>query len=305
MAGENRPAPTRVRQPGARGGTAPRGGGRASEQRRLRPVHDREDSFLAEFDREVGELAAIAAVAWEGERDWALRIRAALGALLAALEARPAPAQLLFVEALAAGPRVLVRRARVLDELARAVDQGRDGTRAGRGLPPLTAEGVVGAAFAVIHARLLEPRPVALTALLDPLVSIVVLPYRGRAAAAGELLRPGAAASGSNATGGKSLAGAGDHVAAIDFRLTTRAHMVLVVVAELSEGECTPPSNREISQAAGIRDQGQISKLLRRLAGHGLIRNTGGASAGVPNAWQLTPRGEKILRAGESTGSQQ
>ncbi len=271
----------------------------------MRPLRDREDFSLAEFDREVGELAAVAAAAWAGERDWALRIRAALGALLAALEARPAPAQLLFVEALGAGPRVLARRARVLEELAGAVDQGRNGTRAGRGLPPLTAEGVVGATVGVIHARLLEQPSVALTALLDPLVSIVVLPYRGRAAAAGELSSPGAAASGSNATGGKSLVGAGDPAGAIDFRLTTRSHMVLVAVAELSEREFTPPappSNREISRVAGIRDQGQISKLLTRLKSHGLIHNTGGASAGVPNAWHLTPRGQEILRAAESAG---
>ena len=299
MAGE--PRATRVRRPSARGRTAPRlGVARVSEQRRARPLRDLEDSFLAEFDRGVDELATIATVAWAGERDWALRIRAALGALLAALEARTALSQLLFVEALGAGPRVLARRARVMEELAGAVDQGRRGVRAGRELPPLTAEGVVGATVGVIHARLLEQDPVALTALLDPLVSIVVLPYRGRAAAVGELSSPGAAASGSNATGGRSLAWSGEPAGTIDFRLTARAHMVLTAVAELSGRELippAPPSNREISQVAGIRDQGQISKLLARLKGHGLIHNTGGACAGVPNAWALTARGEEILSA--------
>ena len=73
--------------------------------------------------------------------------------------------------------------------------------------------------------------------------------------------------------------------------------MVLTAVAELGKGAFAPPSNVDISKAAGVRDQGQISRLLRRLEGHGLLENTGGATAGVPNAWHLTPRGEEVLRA--------
>ena len=81
------------------------------------------------------------------------------------------------------------------------------------------------------------------------------------------------------------------------FRLTVRTHLVLTAIAELSEGALVPPSNVEISKAAGVKDQGQISRLMRRLEGHGLIHNTGGATAGVPNAWHLTPRGEEVLFA--------
>jgi hypothetical protein len=44
--------------------------------------------------------------------------------------------------------------------------------------------------------------------------------------------------------------------------------------------------------AAGIADQGQISKLLARLHSLGLLENTGGDHAkGEPNAWHLTARG--------------
>lgn len=51
-----------------------------------------------------------------------------------------------------------------------------------------------------------------------------------------------------------------------------------------------------VSDAVGVADQGQISKLLlMRLEGHGLLENTGGQTQGTsPNAWQLTPRGEEI-----------
>ncbi len=150
---------------------------------------DREDCFLAAFDRGVDGLAFAATPAWRSQREWTARIRACLAVLLERLEEDRALARLVFVEALAAGPRVLARRALVLGELIEAIDDGgRAGHEAPHELPPLTAEGTIGAAFGLIHARLCEPRPAgALVELLDPLMAMVVLPYRGRAAAAREL----------------------------------------------------------------------------------------------------------------------
>ncbi len=84
--------------------------------------------------------------------------------------------------------------------------------------------------------------------------------------------------------------GAGAGVA--HFRLTARTQIVLAAVAEHPGA-----SNRRVADLAGIRDQGQISKLLRRLEGHGLLQNSGGATAGVPNAWRLTSPGEEVLSA--------
>ncbi len=62
------------------------------------------------------------------------------------------------MEALGAGERVLERRASVLDELAEVIDRGRAATNATRQPPDVTAEGVVGAIFAVLHTRVLEQR---------------------------------------------------------------------------------------------------------------------------------------------------
>jgi hypothetical protein len=76
-----------------------------------------------------------------------------------------------------------------------------------------------------------------------------------------------------------------------------RTHMVLAAVAEHPGG-----SNRLVSDAAGIRDQGQISKLLARLEGLGLLCNGGGETQGIPNAWHLTPRGEEIARLTRGEG---
>jgi DNA-binding MarR family transcriptional regulator len=83
----------------------------------------------------------------------------------------------------------------------------------------------------------------------------------------------------------------------IDFRLTVRTHKVLGAVAEHPGA-----SNRQISDRADVRDQGQISRLLARLEGLGLLENSGGQTQGIPNAWRLTPKGEEIVAANGPTG---
>jgi hypothetical protein len=57
-------------------------------------------------------------------------------------------------------------------------------------------------------------------------------------------------------------------------------------------------SNRQIAGGSGIADQGQISKLLNRLARLELIHNVGdGQEKGAANAWHLTTRGAAVERA--------
>jgi DNA-binding MarR family transcriptional regulator len=99
---------------------------------------------------------------------------------------------------------------------------------------------------------------------------------------------------------GKSIGSVAGRPASGAFRLTVRTHLVLTAIARLGERELLPsPSNVEVARAAGIADQAQISRMLKRLEGHGLLRNSGGAGAGAgaPNAWVLTPRGEALIRA--------
>jgi DNA-binding MarR family transcriptional regulator len=76
-------------------------------------------------------------------------------------------------------------------------------------------------------------------------------------------------------------------------RLTYRTVRVLMVI-----GERPGASNREIAEGSGIVDQGQISKLLTRLARLNLVENVGdGQEKGAANAWHLTPRGAQVERA--------
>jgi DNA-binding MarR family transcriptional regulator len=59
-------------------------------------------------------------------------------------------------------------------------------------------------------------------------------------------------------------------------------------------------SNRQIANAIGIADEGQASKLLRRLENLGLATNrSAGHEAGEPNSWHLTNAGAQLAKAAE------
>ena len=121
---------------------------------------------------------------------WRERVRGGLWAILAFLDREPALARVCVVQALRGGPEVLERREEILAGLAAAVDEGRlEGAR-GEGCTPLTAEGVVGAAFTIVYARLLRGEQSPLTGLLGELMGMIVLPYLGAAAARREQARP-------------------------------------------------------------------------------------------------------------------
>jgi AcrR family transcriptional regulator len=252
---------------------------------------DREDCFLAAFEQAIDQARVMAAESYDRESGWRDGIRAALARLLMAMDEEPGLAKLCIVEALGAGDRVLERRAEVLDELAEVVDRGRVLTNATREPPEVTAEGVVGAIFAVLHTRVLERGDEPLTDLLGSLMSMIVLPYLGARAAGRELSRPPLELSRTRRV--RPSARARDPLDGLKMRLTYRTVRVLMVIAEHPGA-----SNREIAEGSGIVDQGQISKLLNRLARLNLVENLGeGQEKGAANAWHLTARGAQVERA--------
>ena len=251
---------------------------------------DREDCFLAAFEHALAEARPLAREAYEGESSWRDGVRAALARLLVFMDEEPGLARLCVVEALGAGERVLARRSQVLDELAEAIDRGRLASSTTREPPELTAEGVLGAILAVLHARLLDGHRGLLADLLSPLMSMIVLPYLGANAASRELSRP-APISGFRRS--HRPPASRDPLDGLDIRLTYRTVRVLMAIAGHPGA-----SNREIAEGSGIVDPGQISKLLNRLARLELVENLGGGRAkGVANAWQLTARGAQLERA--------
>ncbi len=252
---------------------------------------DREDCFLAAFDQALNQARTIAQEAYTREQSWREGVRAALARLLLFMDEEPGLAKLCLVEALGAGERVLDRRTQMLEEIAAVIDRGRGVSSTVREPPEVTAEGVVGAIFAVLHTRILEQGEERLTDLLGALMSMIVLPYLGTRAAGAELSKPPI----ERPLGARPLAVARrtDPLEGLNMRLTYRTVRVLMVIAEHPGA-----SNREIAEGSGIVDQGQISKLMNRLARLELVENRGeGQERGAANAWHLTPRGSQVERA--------
>ncbi len=256
---------------------------------------DREDCFLAVFDQTVEQISALVGEAYAREPGWRDGMRASVLAMLRFMDDEPGLARICVVEALGAGPRVLKRRTEVLAELKEVIDEGRSsaGARVARATeeaPEVTAEGVIGAVFAVLHSRLLAHSREPFTALLGPLMSMIVLPYLGARAASSELTRTPPPLPKRKKPPRRAVK---DPLEGLDMRLTYRTVRVLTFI-----GEHPGANNREIAEGAGIADQGQISKLLTRLERLQLVHNIGeGQVMGSSNEWYLTDRGGQVERA--------
>ena len=276
----------------------------------------REDCFLAAFEWGVEQARQVVVEAYGSQRSWRERVRHALAALLVFLDSEPELARVCVVEALGAGGLVLERRAEILRELIETLEASAPQAR-GAGDPPLlTAEGVVGGAFSVVHGRLLthsgtpsgaqagEQRMAGgadsaqgpliacprMGALHGQLMALVALPYLGPRAAGEELTRPAPDVPVPEKVG---IGGEGGRLLdRLDMRLTYRTVRCLISI-----GENPGSSNREVAKGAEIPDEGQTSKLLSRLARLGLIANTRPQGPGLPNYWTLTAHGEQVLGA--------
>jgi len=265
--------------------------GRAGVSRRTfyELFEDREDCFLAIFDEAVGRIAMVARSAYQREGCWREKVRAGLSALLQFIGDEPGLGSLVLVDALGAGPRVLERRARVLATLNTIVDHGRSEVKPGNDSVSelrsvLTAESVVGAVLSVLHARMLEPDRRPPVDLLNSLTAMIVLPYLGQAVATRELVRP------TPKLRRVASRPARDALDGLQIRITYRTLRVLAAIAEHPGA-----GNRQIANAAGISDPGQISKLLTRLTQHGLVGNDGPSQCtGERNTWTLTAKGVKV-----------
>jgi AcrR family transcriptional regulator len=262
----------------------------------------REECLIAVLEDVVALIAQDVARAGVEGLPWRERLRTGLWAILAFLDREPALARVCVVQALRGGPEVLRRREEILAGLAAVVDEGR-GEGRGEQCTPLTAEGVVGAAFTIVYARLLRGERAPLTGLLGELMGMIVLPYMGVAAARREQSRPapGVPRVHRDAVSGPAAPAraVGDPLEGVSMRLTYRTARVLEGVAQLPGG-----SNRAVAERAGIHDPGQVSKLLARLERLGLLANTSeGHAKGEANAWSLTPKGSRVVqRLGVSQG---
>jgi AcrR family transcriptional regulator len=241
------------------------------------------ECFLAAFDQGVARASRLVDEATKCADGWHERVRASLSALLAFFDEEPAWARLLLGDSpLDAGPD-FGRRQQALQALCRALvtETQAEGNSAGWFVPwpELTAELVVGGVVAVLRRRVLEEPRTPFVELAPSLMAFIMAQY------------PGASA---NVRAGRGAAKDQDaHLQCLPVRVTYRTTRVLSAIED-----APGLSNRDIAEAAGLTDEGQTSRLLRRLEERRLVQNVGlGQTHGGANAWLLTAYGERVLDA--------
>jgi AcrR family transcriptional regulator len=266
-------------------------GARVSRRTFYDVFENREDCLLAVLQDTVGRVEDELADAGLEGLAWRERVRTGLWRILCFLDREPVLARVCVVQSARGSQRVLEYREEILTCFATVLREGENENRA-RACSPLVAEGLVGAALAIVYKRLLVGERSRLSDLLGELMGMLVLPFQGPAVASRERTRPVPQLPATVGVSGRAFgAGAGDDpLWGIPMRLTYRTARALDGVAQHPGA-----SNRLVADHAGITDQGQVSKLLSRLERLGLLTNTGaGQAKGEPNAWMLTVKGRQV-----------
>ncbi|HEU4705642.1 MAG TPA: TetR/AcrR family transcriptional regulator [Solirubrobacterales bacterium] len=141
----------------------------------------KDDCFLAAYDIAVerirdGVRDGCTAVA---DEDWALRVRAAIEALLDLFQAEPGLASIVLVEGLRAGRGVYDRYQAALDGFVRELRDGAPTGPAGGEVPEATDEAVVGGVAAMLGRRVLAGEAEQLPQLFPEILEFVLAAYMG------------------------------------------------------------------------------------------------------------------------------
>lgn len=150
---------------------------------------DKEQCFLAAYDRAVEALARRVTAAYESAGSWPERAAAGLAALLAVLAEEPDLARLSLVDIGNAGPAAQRRYSAAVRRLTPLFEEGRDFAPGGRSLPANTSRMAIGGVTGLIADELIAGRAEQLPCLLSDLIFATLVPYIGPEAAAREVER--------------------------------------------------------------------------------------------------------------------
>lgn len=252
---------------------------------------NRDECLLALLKSAVEQIVAELNAAGLGGLCWRERVRGGLWVILCFFDREPTLARVCLVESRRSSGISLEYRQGVIDRLVAIVEEGRGEESRVKEAGVVTAQGVVGGLLEVLYSRSLRTPGKPLGNLIGELTGMMVLPYLGAAAAQREQRRTAPSVGLAKKVQGNGMSlEAGELLATLPMRLTYRTAKVLRVLEE-RPGQC----NREVADLVGISDQGQISKLLSRLARLGLLTNAG--VIGERNKWELTPMGSIITRS--------
>jgi hypothetical protein len=165
------------------------------------------------------------------------------------------------------------------------------------GSSPLTIEGAIASVLGVIQTHILTGRPGPLIGLLGPLTGLVAAQYLPPPLVAREVQRGEELTRACLPSQPSTVLPSGAISPLLSNPNAHRARRCVLFLADHPQA-----SNREIAAAVGVAHESQISKLLAGLLADGLLAKHS-EGVGRRNSWQLTARGEEILRALRSGGN--
>jgi AcrR family transcriptional regulator len=148
---------------------------------------DLRDCFNAAWDRLEAIYLQRIASAYEGLEDWREKLRAGIGETLALIDAHPAPARFLTVEALAAGELGRTRQRELADRLAELLDRASASLDAPAQAPESASRWVLAMVFDRVYRHLASGSEARLSDQLPQLMFLAVSPYVGPEAGLEEL----------------------------------------------------------------------------------------------------------------------
>jgi AcrR family transcriptional regulator len=260
-----------------------------------------EECLVAVLDGALARAAPLVVGAFAQEGPWQDGMRQALAEMLAFFDEEPSLARVCLLELVTASPAVREHRERILGAFAALVVQRIESEVSHAS--PLAAEGTYASVVGIVNARLTGSEQRPLLELLGPLMGVIVGPFMDEALIAREIDRGNELAAKIQAERGAqrhSTPSDGVEVEPPAVELPAllrnaqagRARQCVRYLAERS-GRGHGPSNSEVAAAIGVANKGQISALLGRLEGCGVLSKFS-HGPGRPNEWRLTPYGEGI-----------
>jgi AcrR family transcriptional regulator len=141
---------------------------------------DKIDCVFAAHERAFERLSEVIVAACKAQVSWPDRVAGAIAASLAFAVESPGDAQLVVVTChTASEPKLASRGHAAHEKLADLLRAGRTQAEVAHAPPELTEQAVVGAAMAVVGARLLAEEVATLPLLAPELTQVVLIPYLG------------------------------------------------------------------------------------------------------------------------------
>jgi AcrR family transcriptional regulator len=149
---------------------------------------DKEEAFLAAYDRGIEQIAAHVTAAVRQHERPAEQLSAGIAAFIELIAAEPCLARLCMVEVIAAGPAALERREVAIRAFCRGMLEiaRRHDASDGADVTPTTAELVVGGLLQIVNARVVRGQVESLSTDLPEMVYCALVPFCGHREA-GEL----------------------------------------------------------------------------------------------------------------------